>query len=101
MRNVVAAATLGVCALTGFAVAAAAPASAGCDYQLFAQYCDGPIQPDGTFERCQTTYAQSMFGGPQGGFNGFVPGTYRCYPINPAEPWPALPLGQPQYHLWP
>ena len=27
--------------------------------------------------------------------------TNRCYPVNPAEPWPMFPLGQPQYHIYP
>lgn len=78
----------------------AAPASAGCETQPFAQYCDGPLRADGTFERCQTTFGGPIFG-QYGQVSGVVPGTYRCYPVNTDEPWPVLPLGQPQRHLWP
>jgi hypothetical protein len=87
------AASIGLFAVS---VGLAAPVSAGCERQPFAQYCDGPIRPDGTFERCQTTF---------GNVNAFgaytVPPTYRCYPVDPGQPWPMLPLGQPQRHLGP
>ena len=77
-------------------VGVAAPASAGFETQTFAKYCDGPPRPDGTFDRCQTTF---------GNVNAFgaytVPPTYRCYPIDPSQPWPLLPLGQPQYRITP
>ena len=99
MRGILAAGAAATLIGTGFAVATAAPASAGCDYQTFAQYCDGPLRADGTFERCQQTYPQPMYTGVY--WSGMVPGVFRCYPINPAEPWPMLPLGQPHRHLWP
>jgi hypothetical protein len=72
----------------------AAPANAGCETQTFAMYCDSPARPDGTFDRCQTTYGQS-------GYPSFVPPTSRCYPVDPAQPWPMFPLAQPQYHIYP
>jgi len=85
-----------VMALAAAGVSFAAPASAGCETQPFARYCDGPIRPDGTFDRCQTTC---------GNVNAFgvytVPPTYRCYPVDPAQPWPMFPLGQPQYYINP
>lgn len=97
MRGIIAvgAALIGI----PISVVLAAPASAGCDYQVFASYCDGPLRADGTFERCQATYGGPMYG--QYGVSGWVPNTYRCYPIDPRQPWPMLPLGQPQRHLWP
>lgn len=98
MRGILSAVLVAALSMIGLVVAA--PAQAGCDYQVFAQYCDGPLRADGTFERCQTTYGGPMYG-QYGQVSGVVPGTYRCYPINPAEPWPMFPLGQPQRHLWP
>jgi hypothetical protein len=77
-------------------IAFAAPANAGCETQAFAQYCDSPARPDGTWDRCQTAFGQ---GYP--GLNGYVPTTSRCYPIDPAQPWPTFPLGQPQHHIYP
>ena len=79
----------GTVLFAGLGVATAAPAAAGCETQAFAQYCDGPARPDGTWDRCQSTFQA-----------GVMP-TNRCYPVNPAEPWPMFPLGQPQYHIYP
>lgn len=83
-----AATTVGV--LGAAAVSFAAPANAGCETQPFAMYCDSAARPDGTWDRCQTTF---------GSWN--VPPTYRCYPIDPSQPWPMFPLGQPQRHIYP
>lgn len=80
----------------GASVILAAPASAGCETQPFAQYCDGPVRPDGTWDRCQVAFGTTNAFGAV-----IVPSTSRCYPINPAEPWPMFPLGQPQYHIYP
>src|SRR5262245_2360168 len=82
--------------LAAMCIGMAAPASAGCETQAFAQYCDGPTRPDGTWDRCQVAFGQ---GYP--GLNGYVPTTQRCYPIDPSQPWPMFPLGQPQYHIYP
>jgi hypothetical protein len=39
--------------MTGWLIASASPASAGCQYGgLVASKCDGPVQPDGTWQRC-------------------------------------------------
>jgi hypothetical protein len=39
--------------MTGGLIALAPPASAGCQYGgLVASKCDGPVQPDGTWQRC-------------------------------------------------
>ncbi|SIE70156.1 Uncharacterised protein [Mycobacteroides abscessus subsp. abscessus] len=77
----------------------AAPASAGCEAGPFAQYCDGPIKADGTWDRCFTSAPQS-FSGQYGQLAGFIPSTGRCYPVDP-NAFPPTPLGQPQYHIYP
>jgi hypothetical protein len=42
--------------VTGGLIAAAPPAAAGCQYGgPIISKCDGPIQPDGTWERCVVT----------------------------------------------
>jgi hypothetical protein len=47
---------LGALLLAGWLVAAAPPASAGCVYGGgVLSKCDGPIQPDGTWQRCVAT----------------------------------------------
>ena len=53
-------------------------------------YCDGPIRPDGTWQRCTTTY-------PSFGGGVYVPQTYMCRVIG--YPVPPLPLGQPDHHI--
>lgn len=73
----------------------AAPASAGCESQAFATYCDGTIKPDGTWDRCfQTPGETNVFGGT------IVPPVGRCYPYDPNNP-PLTPLGQPGDHVYP
>jgi hypothetical protein len=44
---------LAVVLMAGGLIAAAPPAAAGCQYGgPFISKCDGPIQPDGTWQRC-------------------------------------------------
>lgn len=81
------------------AVGFAAPAVAGCEAQVFAQYCDGPIRPDGTWDRCFSTQPQATLG-QYGQVTGWVPSVGRCYPVDP-DAWPPTPIGQPQYHIYP
>lgn len=80
--TLIAAVTVGLAAA---GIVGAAPASAGCETQPFAMYCDYPPAADGTWQRCQTTFGSLT-----------IPPTYRCYPVDPRQPWPAFPLGQPQ-----
>ena len=90
--------------LIGAGIGLAAPSSADpltdpsvhCLSQTFALYCDGPIQPDGTFTRRWTTT-----GGSYVGYNGmgFIPGSTNYQTINVNEPWPTFPLGAPQWHI--
>lgn len=55
--------------MAGGPIAAAPPAGAGCRNLLwaehpFAQECDGPIRPDGTWQRCMT-YSNYNFISPE------------------------------------
>jgi hypothetical protein len=87
-------------ALLSGGIASAPPASAGCQSATPADtYCDGPIAPDGTWQRChqnaggyRTYWGRNVYGPVH-------PPTNRCYQVDPAQPWPPLPLGQPQYHV--
>ncbi|WP_458861090.1 CDGP domain-containing protein [Mycobacteroides abscessus] len=81
------------------AMAFATPVSAGCEAGPFAQYCDGPVKADGTWDRCFTSAPQS-FSGQYGQVAGFIPSTGRCYPVDP-NAFPPTPIGQPQYHIYP
>ncbi|MDX1873679.1 hypothetical protein SBI67_16290 [Mycolicibacterium sp. 120266] len=87
----------------GASVPLASTASAGCMVNMLgAQYCDAPPRPDGTWQRCWATgqqfYPTFGAGGYQNGF-GSVPAMGNCYDVNPAEPWPVVPIGQPQYYI--
>lgn len=86
-------------ALVGGSVMMAPAAQAGCMVNfLGAQYCDAPPNPDGTWQRCWQT-GQQLY--PTGGYPGFgvVPAMGNCYQVNPAVPWPATPIGQPQHYI--
>jgi len=82
-------------AFVAIGVGHAAPASAGCETQAFAKYCDGPIRPDGSWDRCMEAFGTvNAFG------QVLIPTVSRCYPYDPASP-PMTPLGQPQDHVYP
>jgi len=89
----------GTSAAAATGIGFAAPASAGCETQPFAQYCDGPVRPDGTWDRCFQSAQQAIYGG-FGQVTGLTPSTGRCYPVDPTA-FTALPLGQPQYRIYP
>jgi hypothetical protein len=65
-------------------IVAAPPASAGCQYGgLTVSKCDGPVQPDGTWQRC------AVFGG-YGGYGGGRPyyNSVNCQTLGPDQhPW--------------
>ena len=73
MRNYVAAGLAAVLMGTGVLIATAPPASAGCTDTAFpnqqALLCDGPILPDGVWQRCY--------------------GDYQCWLLGPGhvQPW--------------
>jgi hypothetical protein len=64
----------------------------GCESTLFATYCDGPIRPNNTFQRCWQTIGQWTY---YGGFGG---GRY-CNTVDLNGPWPVIPVGAPQHHI--
>lgn len=65
---------------------------AGCETQVFAQYCDGPIREDGSWKRC--LFANGQYGG-----GVYVPPVTNCFIIPAADQIPPLPLGQPNHHI--
>lgn len=78
----------------------AAPAAAvpgdpmpGCETQVFATYCDGPIREDGSWKRCLFVPAQPTYGG------GFAPPVQNCFIVPGVDQIPPLPLGQPPHHI--
>lgn len=79
-------------------VLTAPPARAGC-ISIDAQntYCDEPVAPDGTWQRCHQNSGYPVF---WGGWNyRWKPPSNTCYRVDPAKPWPSLPIGQPQFHV--
>ena len=74
--------------VAGALIAAAPRASAGCqDWRFHVQLCDGPIQPDGTWQRCSVT--QPLVG-------NFTDSS--CYPLGNNN---YLPPFQPPNHIDP
>jgi hypothetical protein len=87
------AAELAAGTLIGGTIAAAAPTAhaypgdpmPGCITQVGSVLCDGPIRPDGTFQRCWENYGISY--------------SLNCEIVDPGQPWPLIPFGAPQYHI--
>lgn len=98
MKNVIAglAASAMVGGLVGVGVGLAPSASAGCQTTApFESYCDFPIQPNGTWQRCHEAPGDTIDDGrvvTQG------PPREECYNVNPSLPWPAQDVG-PHFHL--
>jgi hypothetical protein len=94
---------LGIAAATpmGVSTAHAYPGDspgANCESNaLGALYCDGPVQPDGSWTRCVDVGQQPVFGGPQGQLNGVTSPYHSCYHYDPAQP--PVKLGQPDHHI--
>ena len=76
-------------------IASAPSASAGCQYggPFFISKCDGPVQPDGTWQRCLAT-TQVM---PRGASSYLVP-VKNCGEMGPNQPWDAA-LADPPTHI--
>jgi hypothetical protein len=99
------AAELAVGTLIGGTIAAAAPAAnaypgdpmPGCENGgMFnaTLYCDGPIRPDGTWQRCATW--QPNYVPPVGSAPGFyAPGGQQCRVIDAGS----IPFGTPDHHI--
>ena len=69
-------------------IGSAPPASAGCQPYGFDQLCDGPIQPDGTWQRCNAK--------PPNVWTGAVEST--CFTLGDDHP---LPPFDPPGHIDP
>jgi hypothetical protein len=64
----------------------------GCQPQIFATYCDGPIREDGSWKRC--LFANGQYGG-----GVYVPPVQNCFIVPGADQIPPTPLGQPPFHI--
>ena len=80
--------------IAGELIGSAPPANAGCQYGGIAlSRCDGPIQPDGTWQRCV------LFNSVDGGSSGYLA------PTNAATRWGltytrgAWPFNDPPAHI--
>ena len=88
--------------ITGGLIDAAPPASAGCQYTGIdvISKCDGPVQPDGTWQRCvvfQPTYSYLPNSVPNYGTYGV--GNKRCDVMGPdLHPW-GLAFNDPTTHI--
>ena len=60
----------------------------GCETQVFANYCDGPIRDDGSWKRCMFAHGQ-----------GNVPPVQNCFIVPGVDQIPPTPLGQPNHHI--
>lgn len=93
-------ATLATTAAAVAAALAAAPTATavpgdpmpGCETQIFANYCDGPIREDGSWKRCLMAHGQYIG-------NIYTPPVQNCFIIPGADQIPPTPLGQPNYHI--
>ena len=75
-------ASLGAVLMAGGLIAAAPPANAGCQYGTpgLLSKCDGPVQPDGTWQRC-LAFTQLV---PHGASSYLVP-EKRCDSMGPGQ----------------
>ncbi|WP_085250949.1 CDGP domain-containing protein [Mycobacterium riyadhense] len=79
--------------MAGELIASAPPAGAGCQYGgLVVSRCDGPVQPDGTWQRCV------VFGWTSSGSSYRGPDT-RCDLMGPDQhPW-GFAFADPPTHI--
>ncbi len=76
-------------------IAAAPPASAGCLYGgPVISKCDGPVQPDGTWQRCVA--APQVV--PRGASSYLVPEKH-CQTMGPGHPAADLTFADPPAHI--
>jgi hypothetical protein len=82
--------------LAGGLIAAAPPANAGCRYggPGVINKCDGPVQPDGTWQRC-VAFATWV---PSGASSFLVPDK-RCDLMGPGQPPRDLAFADPPAHI--
>lgn len=78
-------------------IASAPPANAGCLYGgPVISKCDGPVQPDGSWQRCVMVYNYV----PSGLSSHLVP-VKRCDPMGPGQQYPPWDFGfaDPATHI--
>lgn len=85
-------AALTACAPAPTASAVPGDPMAGCETQVFANYCDGPIRPDGSWKRCM--FAHGQYGG-----GVYPPPVQNCFIVPGADQIPPTPIGQPNHHI--
>ena len=86
---------VGAALMAGGLIAAAPPANAGCQYGGgFISKCDGPLQPDGTWQRC-VAVAQWI---PRGASSYLVP-VKHCDLMGPDLQPSDLALTDPPTHI--
>jgi hypothetical protein len=88
-------AILGAALLAGGLFAAAPSANAGCRYggPFTSSQCDGPVQPDGTWQRCVEFWSS------RSGSNGGFWGDRRCDLMGPdLHPW-GFAFADPPTHI--
>lgn len=78
--------SVAVALMAGGLITSAPPAAAGCQYGgPVISKCDGPVQPDGTWERCMGTW-----GYVPSGFSSHLVPVKRCDMMGPGHdiaPW--------------
>jgi len=86
---------LAVVLMAGALIASAPPASAGCQYGgSVLSKCDGPVQPDGTWQRC-VAFTHSMGSGA----SAYLVPDRRCDLMGPDQhPW-GLDFADPPIHI--
>jgi hypothetical protein len=86
---------LAVVLMAGGLLASAPPANAGCLYGgPFLSKCDGPVQPDGTWERC-VAFTRLQ---PSGASSFLVP-EKRCDLMGPGQNPGGFAFADPPTHL--
>jgi hypothetical protein len=94
MRQCIVGALVAVLLACGL-IAAAPPASAGCQYGgLVISKCDAPVQPDGTWQRC-VVFSHTAGGGA----STYLVPERRCDVMGPGlQPW-GLAFADPPTHI--
>ncbi len=89
-------ASLGTALIFGGLIATAPPANAGCQYggPGILSKCDGPLQPDGTWQRCVafTHWVAS-------GMSSYLVPDKRCESMGPGQQPTDLTFADPPTHL--
>ncbi len=82
--------------MTGGLIAAAPPAHAGCQYPGFGviSKCDGPIQPDGTWQRC-VAFSHLVLNGA----SSYLVPDKRCDSMGPDQRPGDLAFADPPAHI--